>query len=913
MAMDRDVTIDFNADISGYSSSMSQMIQQTSQYNAAADGMIGKIGKLNNVILAGVKSMSAFTQTNKVATSQAAAYQQQLSKIETSAKVNNKSFNELEKTTKSLAKNFPIGMQQAVQQVEALQEAGVTSNKEIASLATTFTKLGAATGTFGPELGQNMLQLNRTFQNSTGSMEKYADSLTTVTHMYGANAGAVTNFAKSIAPVAATVGMSETSVIGLSTAFSRLGEDGYAAANTFNKVMLDMSKSIREGTPEAKIYAEVMGTTSEDLKKTWETNPAEGFIDFVESIRNQGTEGIRSLEQLGLEGVRTQKTIMALANSGNMREIVEKAQSSFGSGSTGTAAETAMGGVNDQMTMLSETMAQTTATAGKPFLGFLEKVLGVANSLSRAIASITESGFVQSFAKIVGVAGGVFGILKLMNTVAVTGAVGQLAGRAVLGSGPVAQFRAGRAEGLAGDGDTRARRLGSYVRLYGGEASGEPLMRGIVRGARNFANVAGNAAALYFRSNESAMLRAMGMQGMTTPAGQRFQAGMAQLNEARAPGTGWIDRRRIARAATKEMTEAVNDMAKMQGGIGTAMGAWASQTRTSARYLGRAGAAGMRGLTTLGSAATMGLLGGTSAMVAGGVGLVAGAGYLAYRGQQKEQEAAERGGKDAYRMFNEFAEKAGIATKGLVSFAQALTESTSKIAASSKTTEEAFALTDQERIQALSPGYERAYSTRGESFWDKVMPSNFNAEKEALRVRGMLGENASPEAINRIQMDLINQFGESTAKDVMTNLSGLYEMSSKESEGMLSGAGDKSRTLGVFGSTESAEFKEMAEAERARRVKMERDLYGTDVTGIKEFAGAEAGMEKLATVVEDATKPSPGGPAYSNQQLPGGPINTVQTATETAEKMDAAIKEKDALIDHQANEIAKLKRQLTKQ
>ena len=79
---------------------------------------------------------------------------------------------------------------------------------------------------------------------------------------------------------------------------------------------------------------------------------------------------------LGLEGVRTQKTIMALATSGDMREIVEKAQSSYGGGQTGEAAETAMGGVNDQMTMLNETMAQTTATAGKPFLGFLEKVLG---------------------------------------------------------------------------------------------------------------------------------------------------------------------------------------------------------------------------------------------------------------------------------------------------------------------------------------------------------------------------------------------------------------------------------------------------------------------------------------------------------------------------------------------------------
>ena len=865
MPFDRDVTIDFNADISGYSASMGQMIQQTSQYSAAADGMIGKIGKLNNVVMAGVKSMAAFTGTNKVATAQAAAYQQQLSKIETSAKVNNKSFKELEKTTKGLAKDFPIGMKQAVQQVESLQEAGVTTNKEISSLAKTFTKLGAATGTFGPEMGQNMLQLNRTFQNGTGNMEKYADSLTQVTHQFGANAGAVTNFAKSIAPVAATVGMNETSVIGLSTAFSRLGEDGYAAANTFNKVMLDMSKSIREGTPEAKIYAEVMGTTSENLKATWESNPAEGFIDFVESIKSQGSDGIRSLEQLGLEGVRTQKTIMALATSGDMREIVETAQSSYGGGQTGEAAETAMGGVNDQLTMLNETMAQTTATAGKPFLGFLEKVLSVANGISKVIASIVESDFIQSFGKIIGVAGAAFGAVKLLNSVAVTGAFAQLIGRGVAGSGPVAGFRAGFRGGLTGGaGEGAAARAGAYSRLYlgggGGTGDGPRGIRGVGQTLRNFANVGGNAAALYARSNASLIARALreNPEQFKTAAGQRFVAGQERVMGARSLGT-WAERRAEASAGAKEMAAASKEMGKQAGGVSSAMKAYASQTAMSARYVTRAGAAGARGLGTIGSAATMGLLSGTGAVVGGGVALAAGVGYAYYRGQKKEQEAVDRGGKDAYRIFNDFAEKAGIATKGLVTFSQALAESTSKIASQSKTAEEAYKLTDQERLQASAPGYERARSTRGDSFWDKLFPSNFNPEKEAVRIRGMLGENASPEAINRVQMDLINQVGEQKATATMTHLSGLDKLSSKQIEDLLTGAGDKSQTLGIFGSTESAEFKEMAEAERARRVNMEKSIYGEDyVTAqggtpgvLGGFAGAEGGFAAATKANEE--------------------------------------------------------------
>ena len=71
------------------------------------------------------------------------------------------------------------------------------------------------------------------------------------------------------------------------------------------------------------------------------------------------------------------------------------------------------------------------------------------------------------------------------------------------------------------------------------------------------------------------------------------------------------------------------------------------------------------------SAATMGLVAGPTALSLAGRGASRRRG-LPTAGVRRRRRRPDRGGKDAYRMFNDFAEKAGIATKGLVSFSQAL-------------------------------------------------------------------------------------------------------------------------------------------------------------------------------------------------------------------------------------------------
>jgi hypothetical protein len=767
-----DITVDINADISGYSSSLTQAIATADQFTKASDNMLGRLNKLNGISISLVKNTVGLTGANKLGTAQAAAYQQQLAKIETSAKVTGKNFGELEKTTKKFARDFPIGIKGAADTVETLQKVGVTTNKEIQKLGKTFIEVGAAAGEFGPELGSNLLQLTRTFGGSTGSLQKFADSLITTTSKFGASASSVLSFSKAIAPVASTVGMSETSVIGLSTAMSRLGEDGFRAANAFNKILIDMSKSIRTGSPEIREYAAVMGMTTEALQSMMKENPTDVVVKFTEAIKSQGTDAIRVLDDLGLEGVSTFRAISALSREGNLGEIIDTASASFGDGSAAEGAATALSGVNDQMMRLQESMSQTVASSGKPFLGYLESVLDVANGISDGVAGIAESDLAQGIGKTVApVTAGVSAVNTAIGAAA-TVAFGKTILDGVRKSSFGQEFKSGVGSGAVGSAYAPAANAGRFAQMGGGLGNVFGAVRGpnivdtpsaLARAAQLGqlgARSAGNLLALGNRIQESTINRAMGREAVATPAGTNVRAAASGLGTAlRAGDAGAVT------TATRGLVASMGQYLTANKGltVQTAKltqsfaGAAVAATKFAASAVAKTGGV----LTSLGITGPMLAIG---AAIAGGM-------VLKKQGEEtikREEQSLSEGG---YAAFNEFAEKAGLATRALSDLSTAVKEATLSLAKENTTREDAFTISSAEASNAAQTNYVSAYEI------PKDMRSGTEQEKlDALATSGrlMLGKNPTNEAIAQYLSDVASQKGQTFAQQLADQLKDYY-------------------------------------------------------------------------------------------------------------------------------------------
>jgi cell wall-associated NlpC family hydrolase len=742
--MDETVGLDFNVG-GNYAASLNQMIAQSEQYARGADTMVGAVAKLNVGVTALIGRTTALTQANKVATAEAAAYQQRLEKIEASTKVTGTSFEKLRKTTLELGRSLgDVG--KAVRYVESLQKSGVTAERTIGMLAKQFKDLDAANGLEG--LGTAQLALNRTFGNSETSVGKYGDTLTTLSAKYGAAADGTLAFAKALAPVASSVGMSETAVMGLGAAAARLGEDGYASANAFNRVLLDMSRSIRNGTPEIKEYATLLNVSSTALSQMFRDDPTEVLVRFTEAIRRGGPEAQRSLEALGLDTVRTTRAITALSGQGNLRDIMDEASKAYGNNSSARAAEVVLGGVNTEMARLGETMSQTVASAGRPFLGFLEQVLSAGNAVSGKISEIADSKPVETLGQ-VGAVGSMAGSLlwqggSVLATVALARRGFDFTRRNVATARAAADLeRTGNGAAMVGINDPAARAGAAYGRLTPNAMPGSMQggLRSTVTGAWR---LGGNTAAglLNMQANDWASSDWYS-RGLTASAGRNVSPEYRTFMRAARSAATYSDDALAAMGTTR------GEMAAWTASYGRDQGLLAPDAGRSAA--GRAGRAGWQGARYAGRELRRGVTSGPGMAMLGVTAGVMGADWLMGKKAEQDELSAisSSGTQDAFAQFNDFAAAAGIAGRGLVSFTATVSESTRSIAAGNRSLEEAFSVNSREASNAASAGYQRAFSyTEGST-----------STQIAEQIRLVLGANASNQAIGRALMDVSNQSG----------------------------------------------------------------------------------------------------------------------------------------------------------
>ena len=328
------------------------------------------------------------------------------------------------------------------------------TERRVAALATTFAKLGGATGEDPNGLATGMIQLNRVMGTGlkTDRVEKFADSVTTLSVQTGASASGILSFSHAIAPMARAAGIGELGVLGISTAFNRMGEDGTGAATAVNKIMGDMSRSLREGSPQLEIYAQIVGKTRKEFTDLAKNNPAEALTQVTEALGKDPQNAPRKLESLGMDGVRTQRYLQELSQTGQLRSSIATANSSYGNGSTEAASKDAFGGLADSTQRAAAASKDLADSLGTPLLGPLTLVSDALGMMASGIGKVTGSHASQGLLGMAAWAGGLALVgAKLVGPGLRAAGFGQLAT-----SGPVRGLLGGFAMARAGQDPAQA-------------------------------------------------------------------------------------------------------------------------------------------------------------------------------------------------------------------------------------------------------------------------------------------------------------------------------------------------------------------------------------------------------------------------------------------------------------------------
>ena len=392
------------ADTSQYEQSMASSAQATTGLGTAIDSVSAKLNQLSKS--AGkslVKIAAADVATITAATAAYAAYEKQVSRLQAQAvtltrntATQQRSMAEYERSITSLRKNFGTTTSEAAAltlQLSKMQD----HTKPITSMANTFEKMSIATGESSTGLATSLLNLQKIMGTPQTQTKKYADQLTYLAAGANTSATALADFTAQIAPIGQLIGQTQTEITGVATAFVKAGQSGQPAAQAYNKIVSDIAYATQSGSPNLAKYASLIGLTTAQFK---ELGGTEQVTRIFEELNEQGPRAIAWLNRAGLDGMRTQRAITALAQSGGIGASIQDARVGARSDSVDRASAAAMKGMTDEIAKLRSELAMTAETFGKTFAPAVTKVLEVVEKMAGKFNEIM-AGPLGDFIKIV--------------------------------------------------------------------------------------------------------------------------------------------------------------------------------------------------------------------------------------------------------------------------------------------------------------------------------------------------------------------------------------------------------------------------------------------------------------------------------------------------------------------------------
>lgn len=422
------------ADTSQYQSQMAAAAKSTLAVGDAVSNLFDKVDQLfkfsgKALKLVGAGDLALLTS----GAASAAALQKELSPLAATAAVTGQKFGTFQSAVENAFDKFPVARGQVAALVRELANLGV-AQRDISSLTQTFVKLQGATGE--QNLAGPLVQLSRQFGGTNAqSVERYANSLLTLSKNAGVSAGGVLDFSNAIAPIAKQAGIGQTAVMGVSTAFQKAGASGYAAANIFNSMVNDITTLTKTGSPELVKYASLVGMTADQFRKLPATNQ---ISQVFSALSRGGPRAINFADAQGY-GIRGLSALQAVANVGGLQQYINQATGASGdTKNLDNGAKAAFGGLTDAAANVRNQLEQLATTVGRPLLGMFT---GLTHGLGFVLRGINDfAGHLgpaaTALTALVGVLGPVAGFMLAHATMIAGGA----AVRSLVNNGPRQAF-----------------------------------------------------------------------------------------------------------------------------------------------------------------------------------------------------------------------------------------------------------------------------------------------------------------------------------------------------------------------------------------------------------------------------------------------------------------------------------------
>lgn len=242
---------------------------------------------------------------------------------------------QIRKEIMALSNRIPLATTELFALAEEAGQLGIKT-ADITNFTETMAKLGTATNLSATEAGQAIA----TFVNVMGTLPENYERIGSVIVELGNNSKAteadIVSMAQRMSGAGATLGMSESSILGLATALSSVGLEAEMGGTAISRVMNDFNRAangVETKYGSLKQYAEICGMSTKEFANVIKNDAGEAVKQFVIGLGDTNRTGkstIQLMSDLGINEVRLTDTMLRLANaSGTVEEYMNMANAEW--------------------------------------------------------------------------------------------------------------------------------------------------------------------------------------------------------------------------------------------------------------------------------------------------------------------------------------------------------------------------------------------------------------------------------------------------------------------------------------------------------------------------------------------------------------------------------------------------------
>lgn len=183
---------------------------------------------------------------------------------------------------------------------------------------TVVSNLDISTNMNADEIAEQLGQLNNILPDLNDNYTAFGDSVVRLGNNMPAQESAIMDVTSRIASLGGIVGMSTPQVLSWATAIAATGQNSEAAGTAISNTMSDIEGAVAGGGAKLESFAKVAGMSATDFAKAWSETPSDAMKSFVEglhSIDEQGGSVDKTLQDLGITGVRQKQALEGLAQT----------------------------------------------------------------------------------------------------------------------------------------------------------------------------------------------------------------------------------------------------------------------------------------------------------------------------------------------------------------------------------------------------------------------------------------------------------------------------------------------------------------------------------------------------------------------------------------------------------------------